>query len=121
VRGELGRHAVEEGVLLALELDDRLGDRIPVAGEGVGVPARIARLDVDERRLRDEGAQTGVLGFVLEERELLLSDRQFGTKALETLAHVHETPLEDRLGHGRSILRRAGAANLSAIRSTMVG
>jgi hypothetical protein len=110
VGGELGRHTVEQRVLLPLQLDDRLGERVAVAGQRVGVPARVAGLDVTERRFRHQGAKTGVLGFVLEERELLLRDRQLGAKALEALAHVHQTPLEDGLRHGTSILRRAGAA-----------
>jgi hypothetical protein len=118
VGGELGRHPVEEGVLLTLEVGDRLGEGVPVAGQRVGMPARIACLDVAKWCLGHERTQTGVLGFVFEERELLLCDRQLGTKALETLAHVHQTPLEDRLGHGRSSLR-PGAANQSPAQATM--
>ena len=47
-----------------------------MAGEGVGVAAGVARLDVGERRLGHERAEPDVLGLLLEERELLLGDRR---------------------------------------------
>ena len=108
--GELGRHAVEERILLALELHDRAGQRIPVASERVGMATGVAGLDVAEWCLRHEGAQAGIVGLVLEERDLFLGDRQLRAQALETFAHVDEPPLEDRLGHGPGSLR-PGAPN----------
>src|SRR5262249_55654452 len=69
---ELVCHPVEESVLLALELRDRARERVPVAGERVGMAAGVACLDVAERRLSHEGTQAGVVGLVLEERDLLV-------------------------------------------------
>ena len=63
--------------------------------------AGLPRLGLTQRRLGDERPQAGVLGFLLEERELLLGDRELGSQALDALADVHEAPLEDRLAHGR--------------------
>src|SRR6266567_6048777 len=73
---ELGRHAVEQSVLLALQVADGPGERVAMPGQRVSVAASIAGLDVAERRFGHERAQSGVVGFVLEERELLLRDRQ---------------------------------------------
>ena len=64
-----------------------------MAGLGVGVAAGVARLDVGERRLRHERAQPGVLGLLLEERELLLGDRELGADPLEAVADVDEAAL----------------------------
>ena len=81
-------------VLLALELRDRAAQRVAVRGQGVGVPPGVSGLGLGERRLRDQGPQPGVLGLLLEERELLLGDRELGAQALEPVADVDEAPLE---------------------------
>ena len=61
---------------------------------GVGVPAGVPGLDVGERRLGDQRPQAGVFGFLLEERELLLGDRELRAEALEAVADVDEAALE---------------------------
>ena len=107
--GELGRHTVEQRILLALELGDRPGERVPVMRESVRMAAGVVSLDVAERCLRDEGAQASFVGLVLEERDLLVGDRELGPQTLEPLAHVDEPSLEDRLGHGTGSLRPEAA------------
>ena len=74
-RRELGGHAVEQRVLLLSELGDREHQGVAVATERVGVTARVAGFGIGERRLGNERARSGVFGFFLEERELLLGDR----------------------------------------------
>ena len=74
-----------------------------MAGQRVGVTAGVARLDVGERGLRNERAQPDVLGFLLEDHELLLGDVELGADALEALAHVDEAALQDRLRHRRGV------------------
>src|SRR5439155_4547490 len=102
----------------ARELGDRPGERVPVMRESVRMAAGVASLDVAERCLRDEGAQAGFVGFVLEERNLLVGDCQLGPQTLEPLAHVDEPSLEDRLGHGKGSLR-PGAADPMRNRARM--
>ena len=41
----------------------------------------------------------------LEEEKLLVGDRELGAQLLQSLAHVDEPPLQDRLGHGTNSLR----------------
>ena len=53
-----------------------------MTGQGIGVAARIARLDVGERGLGHERPEPDVLGLLLEEPELLLGDRELGADAL---------------------------------------
>ena len=103
-RRQFGRDAVEERVLLLLELADRRPQRLGVARLGVGVAAGVAGLDVGERGLRHERPQPYVLGFLLEEAQLLVGDRELGPDPLQALADVDEAPLEERLRHRRGIL-----------------
>ena len=83
-----------------------------MTGQGVGVAAGVARLDVGERRLGHQRPEADVLGLLLEERELLVGDRELGADALEPFAHVDEASLEDGLRHDRSL----GASSLVARR-----
>jgi hypothetical protein len=123
VRRLLRSHAVEKGILLAFELCDRAGQHVALAAESVGVTATLACLGVRERRLRDEGPQSGVVGFLLHEYELLLCDREIGAQAPETVADVDEPPLEQGVGHD-SIVRATAPAGpwqtlgAEAVRST---
>src|SRR6185436_19446622 len=106
---QLGRDSIEELVLLPFELLDRLAERVAMAREGVGVAARIASFDIGDRGLGDECAQTDVVGFLLEEDELLLGDRELGANALEPFADVDEAPLQDRLRHRPPVYDEASA------------
>src|SRR5262245_58774212 len=71
---EIGGDAIEQLILLRLELAHVLAQGVAVAGERIGVPAGVAGLDVRERRLGDERAQAYVVGLLLEEHQLLLGD-----------------------------------------------
>ena len=64
------------------------------------------RLGLGERRLGHERPQAGVLGFVVEERELLVGDRELGAQPLEPIAHVDQAALEQGPGHEAESLRR---------------
>ena len=75
------------------ELGDRAPQRVALAGLRVGVAPHLAGLGVGERRLRDERPQPGVLGLVLEERALLVGDRELRAQPLEAVAHVDEAAL----------------------------
>ena len=78
---------------------DRPAQRVALAALGVGVAARLVRLGVGERRLGHERPQAGVLGFGLEERALLVGDRELGAQPLEPVAHVDQAALEQGPGH----------------------
>ena len=83
-----------------------------MTGQRVGVAPRVPRLDVAQGRLGHECSQPGIVGFALEEGKLLVGDRQLGSEALEPLADVDETPLQDRLGHERNSLRARWSTGL---------
>ena len=100
------RHAVEQVVLLLLELADRSAERVALPALRVGVAAHLVRLGVGERRLRHERPEPGVLGFGVEERALLVGDREFGAQPLEPIAHVDQAALEQGPGHEAESLRR---------------
>src|SRR5690242_11543311 len=106
---QLGRHAIEQGVLFPLQIADRSPQRVPLPCECVGVPPHLACLGLGERRFGYERAQARVLGLVLEERELLVDDRALGAQPLQTVADVDQTPLEEGPSHGRGSLRSGGS------------
>ena len=95
-RVELGGHAVEERVLLALELATarRSASRCRLCASAWRRTS--SGLGVGDRRLRHERAQPGVFGLGLEERALLVGDRELGAQPLEAVAHVDEAALEQR-------------------------
>src|SRR5437763_3165060 len=97
---ELGGDAVEELVLLDLELLDVLPERVAMASERVGVAARVAGFDVGERGFGHQRSQPDVVGLLLEEHELLLRDGELGADPLQTFADVDEAPLQHRARHG---------------------
>ena len=99
MRGLLGRHAVEQCILLAFELDDRTGQHIALAAEGVGVTATLAGLGVRERGLGDQCPEAGTVGFLLHVQELFLRDGKIGAQSPEPVADVDETTLEEGMGH----------------------
>ena len=99
MRGQLGRHPVEQRVLFPPELRDLQGQGIPVPGQRVRMPAGIPRLGIGQRRLGHQRPQAGVLSLLLEERQLLLGDAQLHPQALEPFADVHQVALEDGPGH----------------------
>ena len=82
MRERVSRHAVEERVLLALELADRAPQRVAVPALRVGVAADLVRLGLRQGRLGDERAEAGVFGLRFEERELLVGDRELGRSRL---------------------------------------
>ena len=78
-----------------------------MAPEGVGVPSGVAGFGIGQRRLGHERPETGIVGLVFEEGELLLGDAQLGTEPLQPLAHVDEATLQDRPRHRtRQSMRR---------------
>ena len=113
---ELVRHAIEQRILLALELVDRTAQRIALAGLGIGVAAHLVRLGLGERSLRHERAQPGVVGLGLEERALLVGDRELGAQTLEPIAHVDEPALEQGLGHRNPAVYDGGLGCGSVLR-----
>src|SRR4051812_40096544 len=102
--GQFGRDAVEEGVLLRLELAHGAAQRLRLTGLRIGVTAGVARLDVGEGRLRHQRTEADVLRLLLQEAELLLGDRELGADALETLADVDQSTLQEGLRHRDAIL-----------------
>jgi len=66
--------------------------------EGIGLPSGLSRLLVADRCLRHERTQAGIVGFLLEEDELLLGDSQLGSLVLEPVGDVDEAAFEVR-GH----------------------
>src|SRR3954454_8166032 len=95
--GQFGGDAVEQGILLPLELAHRAAQRLRVAGLRIGVTAGVTRLDVGERRLRHQCTEAHVLSLFLEESQLLLGDRELRADPLEALADVDESTLQEGL------------------------
>src|SRR5689334_14034728 len=87
---QLAGHAVEERVLIALELLDGAAHRVALARLCIGVAAHLVRLGLGQRCLRHEGPQARVLRLGDQDRALLVGDGQLGAEALETIAHVDE-------------------------------
>src|SRR5262245_47405854 len=79
----VGAELVEQLVLLALELGDRVDHVLAVARHGVGVLARVVRLVRRTRGLRDQSADRGVVGVVPEHGELLVDLGELGAQRLE--------------------------------------
>jgi murein DD-endopeptidase MepM/ murein hydrolase activator NlpD len=77
--------------------------------ECIGVAPGIASLDVGERRLGDEGTETDVLSFLLEEHELLFGNRELGAHALQTFTDIDEAALKDRPRHDERVYDRRRA------------
>src|SRR6202022_4414288 len=100
LRRQLRRHTVEEPVLLAHQFCDGAQECLALACQRVGVPTGVARLDVADRSLGDEGAETRLVGLLFEEHELLLGDGQLGPHLLQALGDVDEASLENRRVHG---------------------
>ena len=107
--GALGQRAessaeirIEQAVLLLLELAHRGADGVAVPGQRAGMAAGLAGLHVGERGLGHE-RPAHVLGFLLEECELLVGHGELGAHPLEPFAHVDEAPLEHRLRHDKSL------------------
>ena len=99
MRGQLGRHPVEQGILLPDQGLDGAAENLALATQGVGVAPRFTGLHVGEGCLGDERAQARLLGSLLEERQLLVGDRELGPQLLEPLARIHETASENGLAH----------------------
>jgi hypothetical protein len=101
VRGQLGRHPVEQRILLPDEGVDRAAQRVALAAQGIGMTPGFTGFHVGERRLGDERAQARLLGGLFEERQLLVGHRELGPQLLEPLARIDEAAAENRLTHGR--------------------
>ncbi len=106
--GQFGRHAIEQGILLALEVGDRTQQTVAVAGVGVGVPLRLTSAGVGERRLGDQGAHPSLVGLIDHELELLGGDGGLGAQPLETVGDVDEAAFEQRARHSGGSLRARG-------------
>ena len=85
---------LEQLVLRPLQLFDRSRDCGPAASHGVGVALRLVMLAVCKGRLGDECPDAGVVGLVVELRELLIGDGELGSQLLEPLAHLREFSLD---------------------------
>ena len=73
---------------------------------GVGVAAGVVVLAVGQRRLRDEGADAGVVGLVGQLLELLLDDGQLLAEAAQALTDARQAALDQPLRHRPSIRTR---------------
>ena len=106
-RTELGRHAVEELVLLALRAR-RSGAG---ASRGAGPGCRRAGGRRAPRR-RQAASPTRARGAATSsaspsrKTSCSFGDRELGPEPLESFAHVDEATLQDRARHGRISLRR---------------
>lgn len=87
-----------------------MGERVALAGHGVGMLTGFPGLGLTERGLGDQCPEPGILRFFLEKRQLFLGDGQFGSHALDALVDVHEAPLEERLAHRVSLRGFAAGA-----------
>src|SRR3954454_16319147 len=97
---QLVRHAIEQCILVALELFDRPAQGVALPQLRIGMSAHLVRFGLGERRFGDERPQPRVLGLGNEDRALLLGDRELGAQALEPVTHIDQSAFQQGLGHG---------------------
>ncbi len=98
-----GGETVEEVVLGRLEFVDVLLQLGTEALHGLGVPRGLPMIALGDGRLRDQGAETRLVGLFGEVEELLVGDVQFPPQLAEPGRHLGEAPLDERPGHGSSV------------------
>src|SRR5690348_16921739 len=80
---ELVGHAIEQCVLLALELGNRTTQFVALTSLRLGVALGLVRLRLGKRRLRDERTQARVISLVDEKRTLLVGDGELRAQSLQ--------------------------------------
>jgi hypothetical protein len=91
----LPEHPVEQFVLGALEFGDLVLQLTAVAAHGISVSLGLALVLTGEGRLRHQRAQPGVVGDVVEDRQLLVGDRQIVAQLAETGGDLAQPSFEE--------------------------
>lgn len=95
----LGHESVEQLVLGALETGDPLEQLGAVSLHGLGVPLGLVMLPIGQGCLRDERAQSSIVGCLGEVGQLILGDAELVAQLLEARRGLGEAAFDERSGH----------------------
>ena len=99
----LPEHPVEQVVLGALQIGN-LGQHLAaVTSHGVGVALGLTLVLPGERGLRHQRTQPGIVGDVVEHRQLLIGHGEILPKLGETGGDLAQPTFEERPGHDRRV------------------
>ena len=103
---------IEQLVLTPFEIDDRVGDVLPVAPHRISMLPSVVRLVCRAGRLRYQGPDGLIVGIAREHVELLVDLGQLGPQLLEPRGVLRQTPLyqprHHRVASVRAGIRVAG-------------